>query len=87
MTRLAALASQVRAPASVEGSERAGDGSRARVDAELRVDVLQVLAHSVRGDDEQLGDLLVRLTSRHPLEDLALACRQAVRPVRAARLA
>jgi hypothetical protein len=43
------------------------------VHAELRVDVLEVLAHGARRSDEDLGDLSIRLALGHPFEHLLLA--------------
>ena len=54
------------------------DCCRARIDAKLLVDVLKVLSHGVRRDDQERRDLLVRLPARHPTEDLRLAVREPV---------
>jgi hypothetical protein len=43
------------------------------VDAELLVDVLEVLADGARRNPDRLGDLGIRLPGRDELEDLALA--------------
>src|SRR6185312_3418035 len=64
----------------VEDAEKPGHGGRPGRHAELRVDVLEVLAHRRRGDPEQLGDLAVRLAARDPGEDLALARSQVEQP-------
>ena len=42
------------------------------MDAELSVDVLEVLAHGARRDPEELGDLGVRLSRSQQLDDLGL---------------
>src|SRR5215211_5493101 len=56
----------------VEDPEEARHGRGARTDAELGVDVLEVLPHRGRRDPKDLGDLRIRLPARDPGEDLAL---------------
>jgi hypothetical protein len=46
------------------------------VDAELVVDVLEVLLHGPRADQEAAGDLRVRLAVRYENEDLVFSRRQ-----------
>ena len=53
--------------------ERHGDGLRARVDAQLREDVLDVGRDGLRADDEIARDLTLRPSFREQTEDLALA--------------
>src|SRR4029453_12616856 len=57
--------------------QEAGRSCRSRAHAQLRVDVLEVLAHRRRRDPEELGDLRVRLPPRDQSENLPLAWRQA----------
>jgi hypothetical protein len=49
------------------------------VDPEARVDVLDMLADCVRGDSEELCDLVVRPAFGHKLEDLGLTVCQRIR--------
>src|SRR3954463_10451182 len=63
---------------SIQRSERARDCCRARIDAKLLVDVLEVFSHGVWRDDQERRDLLVRLPARYPTEDLRLAVREPV---------
>ena len=63
---------ETRVPKDLVAVER-GDRRRSAVDAELFVDVLEVLADGARGDPDRLGDLGVRLPGCDELEDLALA--------------
>ena len=53
------------------------DGGGATADAELVVGGLEVLTHRARRQPEALRDLRIRLAALHPLEDLALAWREA----------
>jgi hypothetical protein len=56
-----------------EKTQAACDRCRARVDAELGVDVLEMLPDRGRGDPQDLGDLGIGLPVSDPPEDLALA--------------
>ena len=57
----------------VDDAEQSGGGCGTRLDAELSVDVLQVLAHRARRQPQELGDLRIRLAERNPGEHLVLA--------------
>src|SRR4029078_9114802 len=49
------------------------DGGGARLDAELLVDVLQVLVHRARADAEDLADVAVGLAGGEPADHFPLA--------------
>ena len=57
----------------VDQPEEACHRGGPRVDAQLRIHVLEVLAHCARGEPEQLRDLGVRLAPGDPRQHLALA--------------
>src|SRR5207302_9299387 len=62
-----------RGPRRLERPHRRGG---ARLDAELPEDVLQMLGHRRRARAEDLRHVRVRLSLRHPYEDLRLAPRK-----------
>src|SRR5689334_15939946 len=72
-----------------EGEEpvlgREQGGRRAGRDADLRVDVLDVVADRLRRDLELPGDLLVEQAAREQPQDLDLARREAGRALRPPR--
>src|SRR6185437_14706635 len=69
-------------PNATRSANRRGDGAGTRPDAELFEDVLEMLAHRSRRDEQPPGDLAVRQPLRNQLEHVLLPLRQLGRPRR-----
>src|SRR5262249_15087879 len=65
--------------------QRACCGRGACLDAELRVDVLEMLLDRAAGGAQDAGDVPAGLTLRDPRQDLSLASSEAERPQRVRR--
>src|SRR5437588_6434021 len=63
-------------PDSLRDSEGARHRRRARLDAELLVDALQVLVHRARADFEDRADVAVGLAGGEPAQHVLLARRE-----------